>query len=36
MSFESLIALGGVAFVVMLIIGKCITFFTSHDDDKVN
>jgi len=36
MTFEALIVLGGVAFVVMLIIVKCITFFTNHTDDTVN
>ena len=36
MTFEALLVLGGVALVVMLIIVKCYTFFTNHDDDKVN
>jgi len=36
MAFEALLALGGVALVVMLIIAKCYTFFTNHDDDNVN
>jgi len=32
MTFEALIALGGVALVVILIIIKCYTFFISTDD----
>jgi len=36
MTFEALIALGGVAGVVIFIFIKCYTFFTNHDDDKIN
>jgi len=32
-SFEALIALGGVALVVLLIIIKCYTFFFNSDDE---
>ena len=34
MTIEALVALGGVALVVMLIIIKCYIFFISPEDDK--
>ena len=34
MTIEALIALGGVALVVIYIFSKCYTFFINPDDDK--
>jgi hypothetical protein len=34
MTFEALIALGGVALVVIFIFSKCYTFFIGPDDEK--
>ena len=34
MTIEALIALGGVALVVIYIFTKCYTFFTGSDDEK--